>query len=457
MAKAATPRTKHRDMRWLEVRYQTYYAVRDVPRPLREKLGKKRLIKSLGTRDYHVARARRHAALAEFERIIAQARGIAANDDLTAAALAWRETFAKIAAGDRSAFSVGGPEDEITDPNRLRQHAAWIVDEEAEDIEAEHGEAAAATFAGIAHGMATPLLLHVDSWLKEGGAKGPINPRTAAQYRGDVTRFADWARGVGVTTIEGVTEAVAGRYVTSELVGKGIHPGTGNRRISAVSAYWRWLKKRAGVKGNPWVGQSLAKPSARNGDKSKRAFTDDEVRALLAGPADAELADAMRVAALSGMRLEEIYRLTAQDCRDGWFNVRLSKSEAGVRKVPVHSALAGLVARRTEGKSARDYLFHEAGEAPEDRERSAAVSKRFGKYRQRRGVHEKAEGARHSKVDFHSWRRWFITTARNAGIDRAVVAAVAGHAAEGITDIVYHSGPTAALLRACVEAVKLPV
>jgi integrase len=85
-----------------------------------------------------------------------------------------------------------------------------------------------------------------------------------------------------------------------------------------------------------------------------------------------------------------------------------------------------------------------------------ALSKRFGRYRQTLCVHETADGARHSRVDFHSWRRWFITTARNAGVDRAVVAAVVGHEVGNLTDDTYSGGPGEKLLRACVEAVRLP-
>jgi integrase len=47
----------------------------------------------------------------------------------------------------------------------------------------------------------------------------------------------------------------------------------------------------------------------------------------------------MHVAALSGMRIEEIYRLTVADCANGWFRIRHAKTRAGVRRVPVHSAL----------------------------------------------------------------------------------------------------------------------
>ena len=176
---------------------------------------------------------------------------------------------------------------------------------------------------------------------------------------------------------------------------------------------------------------------------------------LLAGNAKQELADAIRVAALSGMRMEEIYRLTVADCAGGNFNIRRSKTMAGVRLVPIHSALSEIVARRMEGKLPAKYFFHEA--AADRRVRSANLSHTFTSYRQSVGVHEKKAGFRQSHVDFHSLRRWFVTKARNAGIDRAVVAAVVGHEAGNLTDDTYSGGPSRDQRQACVEAVILPV
>jgi integrase len=331
-----------------------------------------------------------------------------------------------------------------------------VVEEEAEDIETEHGPAAARAFTGIAYGTATPLLLHIDAWLREGGAKGPLAPRTATQYRADVLGLAEWGKAIGVTTVEGFTDHVAGRFVTEALVGKGVHWATANRKITAASAYWRWMRKRAGITAAPWAGQSMAKSAAWGVERSKRPFTDFEVATLMAGDPEAELADAMRVAALSGMRIEEIYRLTVSDCAGTWFRIRHAKTRAGVRRVPIHSALADIVGRRSEGKAADTFLFHEAGPIRAGRERSMALSKRFGRYRRSLGVHDQLAGARHSRVDFHSWRRWFVTTARNAGVDRATVAAVVGHETGNLTDDTYSGGPGERLLRACVEAVRLP-
>lgn len=339
------------------------------------------------------------------------------------------------------------------DADEARQAAAL----EYHRIEHEHGRDAARAFADVSLGRATPLLSHVDAWLAEGGAKGPLRPRTQAMFRADLERLGTWLRSVELpATLEAVTSAVAGRFVTEALIAEGVDWATGNRKISAASGYWRWLVKRQGLAANPWAGQSLSKPArARTAARAKRSFTDTEVVALLAGPADAEMADAMRVAALTGARLEELYQLRVRDCAGGWLDIRESKTRAGVRRVPVHPDLAGLIARRVAGKAAGAYLFHEAAALPRHG-RSSALSKRFGRYRQALGVHEREDGRRHSRIDFHSWRRWFVAKARNAGIDRAVVAAIVGHETGNITDDVYSGGPAEALLRACVEAVRLP-
>jgi integrase len=208
---------------------------------------------------------------------------------------------------------------------------------------------------------------------------------------------------------------------------------------------------------NPWTGQSRAKLSARNGDRAKRPFTDAELGLLLSGNAGVELSDAIRVGALSGLRLEEIYQLRVSDCANGEFNIRQGKTAASVRKVHIHSELAEIVARRTSRKPATAFLFHEpATPASRGGQRSGAMSQMFGRYRIRIGVEDREEGRRHSRIDFHSLRRWFVTAARQAGCDRTVVAVIVGHELRDMTDGVYSAGPSAEQRRACVESVRLP-
>mgnify|MGYP002781225369 FL=1 len=85
-----------------------------------------------------------------------------------------------------------------------------------------------------------------------------------------------------------------------------------------------------------------------------------------------------------------------------------------------------------------------------------AVSKRFGYYRKRIGVEDRAEGKRRSLVNFHSWRRWFATKAEQAGQPMHIIDAVGGWVRPGMAAGRYSAGPSPEQRRACVEAVRLP-
>jgi integrase len=454
------------DMRWLEKRAQGYYAVKAVPRPLWDTMGRRRFVQSLQTRDLRIAQGRRHAALAAFDAQITEASRTsnvaAGTDPAVALGVTWRGVLTSIERGDPGMIGRfrGGPvegrrqgEEDATPQGIARHIATESFHEALEDLPRDEAELVNA----IAHGRATPLRTYLDAWLAEGGARGPLKARTALQYRSDVEGMAAWlAETHHPVTLEAVTKIVAGEYA-SHFVAEGADRKTAGRKISAVSSYWRWLIKRTGIELNPWTGQSFSKARRPGEERSKRSLTDLEVSRLLGGSPGAELSDLIRIAALSGMRIEEIYRLRVRDCADGWFKVRLAKSHAGNRRLPVHSALTGIVASRATGKAEGAYLIHEAGGEPKaGRERSMPASKRFGRYRKSVGVDETLEGARSSRVDFHSLRRWFVTSARRAGIDQATVAAIVGHEVGNLTDDVYSSGPGDELMVKAVEAVRLP-
>ena len=84
------------------------------------------------------------------------------------------------------------------------------------------------------------------------------------------------------------------------------------------------------------------------------------------------------------------------------------------------------------------------------------LSKRFGRYRIGVGVDERVEGRRRALVNFHSFRRWFITKAEHAGQLPHIIASVVGHEHQGETLGTYWQGASDKALRECVEAVSLP-
>jgi integrase len=318
----------------------------------------------------------------------------------------------------------------------------------------------ASGFFDLATGRATPLDTYVDRWL----ASGTYSDRTKGEARTAIQHFADWcAQASRRAFLETVDDRMAADYRDDALVKAGVHWKTANKRLSLLRQHWKWLGANLGMSRNPWLGKSLPKvkrnriePDGPQGPE--RAFTDDEMRTLLSGEPDADLADIMRLSALSGMRIEEIGQLRVKDCRGGAFSVRKGKTDAAVRTIPIHDGLRKIVARRTGRRPDDAFIFPDFPDKGLDGNRTMAVSKRFYTYRRGLKVDDLRPGARRSKVNFHSFRRWFATKAEDAGQAPNVIASVMGWELGGGVQMlkVYSAAQMAELKRACVAAVKLP-
>ena len=340
------------DTRYLERHGDQWRVVIKVSPKARPALGCSHLKRGLGTNSLANANRLKWDVVAELKKQVkdaelradAKARGVV--DPLVAEAMEWRDQIAEEV------------RNEDTFNSAERVPLVDMISDRAEELEKTEGFRRASLFAEIASGKATPLLTLVDAWLAEAN----VSPRTQADYRRAVERFAAWSAASKLAgTIEGTTRKVAGRFIAEAFIATKTDPKTTNKYVSAASAYWRWLVKRGHAIENPWSNQSVAKRADNRvrEDRRKRPFSDDEVRALLDGrpldPARAPpkwrhnagawraLPDVMLIAALSGMRIEEIAGLTIADCQDGVFNIRIAKTEAGRRKVPIHSLLADTI------------------------------------------------------------------------------------------------------------------
>jgi hypothetical protein len=432
----------------LEQRRLGWYVVVEVPPSLRETIGKKRLVRSLQTRSLHEARIRRHEALAELRAVIEAARNGAAGEQRAKwlqDAQRWREALAEAQANDN--------EDE---EDTIRQ----LISQEAEARAKKNGAEQASAFYNVAQGLRTPTEPLLDPWLAE--ARGTKKTKDERRYAHKL--LTAWMKKYkhNTPTTEGVTRKLAGEFVTQELIGtRKLTPASINKLVSSLSLFWEWMEKRGHRTGeNPWKGQGVSKTVTAVGAAARtaepRPFTDAEAKTLLTGDADEDLRDLIFIGALSGMRIESITKLKVADCADGVFNVARDKTTAGTRQVPIHSALKGIIERRTKGKAAGAYLFPEESAKNKYGKRSNALGKRFGRYRVKLGVDERPDGQRTSNVDFHSWRRWFIQRAEWAGQPPHIIQSVVGHKREGMTLGVYSKVSSEEQHRACVEAVKLP-
>lgn len=294
-------------------------------------------------------------------------------------------------------------------------------------------------------------------------------------------RYEEWAtKRKEALHIEAVSRKVAGKYL-GYLMGQNIDPVTGNKALSGLTAYWNWLEERGHYNGkNPWLGQRIPKRKlslrTTDGGGAKRHFSSKEVKKLLNGmaakkPKGVALAmlDMSMTSALTGGRIGEVAELKVKhlDLKAAAITLPGEKTDNAYRTIPLHSGLMALLSSRAKGKQAEDYLFHELPTQKSDaRARSAPVSQAFTRVRRELKVDDVIPGRRQSRIDFHSWRRWFIRQGVEAHENGAIgftpwtIADVVGHSKEDgplpMTMGRYPGRASMEAMRACVEAVKLP-
>jgi integrase len=318
-------------------------------------------------------------------------------------------------------------------------------------------EKLAKQFAKMVAGTATPI----DEYHAQYKAQLTVKPRTKGDDERAIKLLKRWCE---LNDVEPFLQSFpskrsAVRFVDGlQALEPKLSPVTLNKYINRLSRYWQWLEKREEVSTDVWRGLALALPPVAH-DEKERPFKAEELAALLSGDTTQAMHDLMRIAALTGCRLDPIVCLRVKDCRDGVFVFKPQKKEKSERLCPIHSHLVEIVERRTKGKAPDDPFFPEwpgPKNAATKRERSFKTSNQFTAYARSVGVREELEGRRRSLVNFHSFRRWFITEAERAGQPESLIAAVVGHKRQGMTLGVYSAGPLIEQARACVEAVKLP-
>ncbi|RYF31224.1 MAG: hypothetical protein EOO23_03225 [Comamonadaceae bacterium] len=313
-------------------------------------------------------------------------------------------------------------------------------------------EAAALRLSGLTFGTRTPVASELDRYLVQQGIRASYASRT----RRAVGSLEKWLTGrPGGDDVNAVTGRAADQFA-DHVAETGVTTATVNSIVSALSAYWQWLVKRHIAAANPWAGQGRRVVSlALNAEK--REFSDEEMVVLLSGPASSTLHDMMRLAALTGMRLTEIGGLKVKGIAQGLFHVEESKTRSGVRVVPVHPDLSSLVKRRTAGKSDTEFLIEELTSPPSHGGlRGKKIGEAFTAYRRSLGLDQRQSGRKQSDVDFHSFRRWFVTKAEQAGYNEVQVARVVGHKPPGFTFSTYSGGLADAQATAVVNSVRLP-
>ena len=157
-------------------------------------------------------------------------------------------------------------------------------------------------------------------------------------------------------------------------------------------------------------------------------------------------ADLIMLGAYTGARIEELCSLKVKDVAEASFKIVDAKTDAGIREVPTHSRIRGLV-QRLKGSSKDDYLlsgltFNKYGG------RSNAIGKRLGRLKTSLGF-----GEQHV---FHSLRKTLVILMENAGVPEGVAADTVGHEKPTMTYGLYPGGASLAVKAKAIEKAKYP-
>jgi integrase len=413
---------------YLERRRLGWYAVHTIPRPLHKLLGR-RFVASLKTHDHATAKVRAAAKEAAWRAEIERVRAGAVPTKDTEF---WREALA-------TTPTVDGP-----DETDLQDVIRDQVIAEARRLHPDD-EAAQVRFYKAATGALVPFLDRLDAW----AATLDGIPRTTDVKRSTVTEFAKMA-----TYVQDVTPKLVQEWA-DRLAADGKNPKTIKRKLGEIRGYWTYLQRTGVAPAEllPFTKVTLQRASRRHkkGDVIRRPFTPEDVVKLLEAARsahDQQLVDLIEIARWSGCRIAEccLLKVTAVDLKALAFHVEDSKSQAGVRQVPIHSKLLSmmqrLVAQSTDGYVISGLTFNQY------QDRNNAVGKRFGRLKTRLGYGP--------EVVFHSLRKTVATLLQNALVPEDMAAAILGHEIQTLSYGLYSGGPALAVKREAIEKVTYP-
>lgn len=407
----------------LEKRGANYLAVLTIPADVRAIIGKLRFVQSTQTGIKATAKLRAAILVAGWTEEIKRARGTvpSATDDY------WTSL--------RKDYIHGDEDTQLAIQDIAQAAASKMQDREQ-----------ASRLFKVATNQATPLDALVTAWKDH----LRLAPKTIDQQHRDVLGMLAQFK-----TLESL-QPQAVKAWTKKLLDEGTTASSLERIGGSCRSLWRYLRDSEAVPVDaldPFAGSfKLAKKIAPSNTVGRKEFTPEEVSKLHRAAIQADdhdLANLILLGASTGARIEELCSLTVSDCLGGAFTIRASKTNAGVREVPIHSALVALVAGMTKtAKAAKDEYLVPSTAKGKYGIRSDPLSKRFGKLKTAQGF-TKA----HS---FHSIRKTVATMLERAGVVEGVAADILGHEKKTLTYGLYSGGSSMEAKREALEKVQYP-
>lgn len=428
--------TGKRGIYWMS---NTLYARMVVPQDVREHFPTGELLKSLETDDLKVAEYKAAQLFHEWRSQIKKYRGSSTAID---EALRWKKIIEAERRKDAdllASFRKKNHYNELTtaDLDDLEIGTqALALDDYLENVSRTKGAAEAETLANIISGNQVPTLSFLDEW--KASLENKVIPRTLKQHDTRIKKMAEKFPSLPIKKTEvarWIVEMESGENAPAIDTLKGL--------IGACRKYYGFLMRMGhldpdGV--NPFENPEFTKKKKVSRKEIRQAWeTEDVIKLVDAARAkkdDANLHDLILLGAYTGARIEELADLKVEDVKekDGvkYFEIGDSKTEAGLRDLPVHKDIIPLVEHLVEN-STDGYLL--PGEpVTANGERSSAIGKSFGRLKTKLGYDK--------RYVFHSLRKTLSTLLERQGYHHNQAAEITGHEKVGETYGTYSAGLT---------------
>jgi integrase len=331
----------------------------------------------------------------------------------------------------------------IDDPAK-REAAEWALINVAEEVEKVRGEGHAVRWYKAATGKRTPFLEACDQYKADGG-KG-LSLSTLNNLNTAIREFHEFA-GKDVA-LEDVDGRMVARFVTEFLPNKkgpkapnGQGPATIRKKVSQLSQVWAWARRRHILERgspDPWHDQAPDAKEVKAAADVRRPFTPEETTKLLnATMAGDALGDVVRVALLTGVRLEEVASLEASQVDPGgrWYTITQGKTDNAARVVPLVGMAQQAIKARLEKVSGDGPLFGEVPVRKSTGKRGGSLSQAFTRLR-REVLGDETDGELAQHCFRHTWR----TAAGRAGVDLRTAQEMGGWSRGRASDLTYDHG-----------------
>lgn len=308
------------------------------------------------------------------------------------------------------------PDDEAT----LR-----ITERVAQQVEEKLTIKAAEEFKGKATGELKSMEMAVTEFL----AKATIKDSTKRLYRSTLNVVCD-----RFPYIADIDRKAARIFL--QTYAEGHTPKAIKNLIAAASSLYAFHGFDASV----WKDHKLY---AGKENTDRGVWTDGEVHRLIeaAHAIDPRMADALTIAAYTGMRRQEISNLRYDDAKDQIVvEAAFSKTKDSLRRIPCHPEAREAVKRFIRDRLSVHMLSSRLPQVIE----AANVEKEI-----------KIDGKPH-KRDLHAFRHTFASKLAEAGADEASIARLLGHAPTGVTRM-YSNKVDPDSLRPTLELLKYPL